>query len=883
MRRLRATLVRFLSLFERDRLDRELAAELESHLAMHIEDNLRGGMTATEARRQALLKLGGLAQVTERYRERRGLPVLENLLRDLGFSARMLRRNPGFATVAVLTLGLGIGVNTAIFSVVNAVILRPLPFPEPERLVLVWATNTERGDTEDVATYPDFADWRAQSRSFEQMAAFTTRPMTIAGDDQTELVRAVQATPGFFETLGFAPVLGRTFSPEEGEPGTAPVAVLSDGAWKRFFGGRSDVLGRTIRANETAYTIIGVMAPDFRVSFSPGPPEQIYVPLARDPSRGHGFLRVLGRLRPRVHRPVAQAEMDVITAGLARQYPDTNQAVGARIVPLAEALVGKVGTGLTILLGVVTVVLLIACTNVASLLLARSASRQKELALRAALGASRPRLLQQMITESTLLSVAGGAFGLLLASWTAPLLARLLARSFDIPRIESTSTDGWVLGFTLLLSLATGLLFGTVFAPVTSSANLDQSLRESGRTATGGPRGRRLRGTLVVIETALALVLLTGAGVLLKHFWTLRATAPGFEPENVLTASFALPERLSGEPARWRFFEEILARAETLPGARSAALVSSLPLGQGWDSLQFRIAGRPDPAPDQAFSANFNIVSPGYFRTMGIPIRAGRELTRQDAAGAPGVIVINETAARRFWPGENPVGQSILLPGDGDSEVQLTVVGVAGDVRQMGLGKEPRPEVFLNSQQPSPSWSWLTLVVRTSTDPALIAGSVKGLARSIDRDVPIAEVRTLEEVLALSVAEPRIYTLLVGLFAALALALAAVGLYGVVSYTVSQRTSEMGIRLALGADRGGVVRLVLREGLALALAGASIGLLASLAVARLFARWMPGTQPSDPLTLAAVSALLIGVALAATWVPARRASQVDPTIALRWE
>ena len=882
MRRLRATFVRFFSLFERDRLDRELAAELESHLAMHIEDNLRGGMTATEARRQALLKLGGVAQVTERYRERRGLPVLENLLRDLGFSARMLRRNPGFAAVAVLTLGLGIGVNTAIFSVVNAVILRPLPFPDPARLVLIWATNTESGDTEDVATYPDFADWRARSRSFEQMAAFTTRGMTIAGGDQTELVRAVQATPGFFETLGVAPALGRTFRPEENEPGAAQVAVLSDGGWKQFFGGRTDVLGKTIRANETMYTIIGVMAPDFRVSFSPGPPEQIYVPLVRDPSRGHGFLRVLGRLRPRIDRPEAQAEMDVITAGLARQYPDTNQAVGARIVPLGEALVGQVRTGLTILLGVVTLVLLIACTNVASLLLARSASRQKELALRAALGASRARLLQQMITESTLLSVIGGAFGLLLASWTAPLLARMLARSFDIPRIESTSTDGWVLGFTLLLSLATGLLFGTVFAPVTASANLDQSLRESGRTATGGPRGRRLRGGLVVIETALALVLLTGAGVLLKHFWTLRATAPGFEPENVLTASFALPDRLSGEPARWRFFEEILERAEALPGARSAALVSSLPLGQGWDSLQFHIPGRPDPAPDEGFSANFNIVSPGYFRTMGIPIRAGRELTWQDAAGAPGVIVINEAAARKFWPGENPVGKMIALPGDG-SETLLTVAGVAGDVRQMGLGREPRPEIFLNSQQPAPSWSWLTLVIRTSTDPALVAGPVKGLARSVDRDVPIAEVRTLEEVLALSVAEPRIYTLLVGLFAALALALAGVGLYGVVSYTVSQRTSEMGIRLALGADRGGVVRLVLREGLALALAGASIGLLASLAVARLFARWMPGTQPSDPLTLAAVSALLIGVALTATWVPARRASRVDPTIALRWE
>lgn len=886
MRRMRATLVRLASLFGRDRLDRELAAELESHLAMHIDDNLRSGMTAGEARRQALLKLGGVTQVTQRYRERRGLPLLENLVRDLRFAVRMLRRNPGFTAVAVATLALGIGVNTAIFSVVNAVILRPLPFPEPARLVLIWATNMETGRTEDVASYPDFADWQARSRSFERLAAFTTRGMTIASRDQTELVRAVQATPGFFETLGMAPALGRTFRPDEGEPGAARVALLSDSAWKRFFGGRPEVLGQTVRANEEVYTIVGVMAPDFRLSFSAGQPEQIYVPLVRDPSRSHGFLRVIGRLRPEARRPAAQAEMDVITAGLARQYPSTNQGSGARIVPLAEALVGQARTGLAILLGVVTLVLLIACTNVASLLLARSASRQKELSLRAALGASRERLLQQMVTESILLSLAGGALGLLLAGGTARLLARLLAQNFEIPRIESTSVDGWVLGFTLLLSLATGLLFGVVFAPVTAASSLDQSLRESGRTATGGVRGRRLRRALVVIEIALALVLLAGAGVLLRHLWELRATPPGFEPENVLTASLSLPEKKFAEaPARWRFFEEIQTRAATLPGARSAALVSSLPLGNGWDSLQFHIVGRPDPVPDGGFGANFNIVSPGYFRTMGIPVRAGRELTPQDTAGAPAVIVINETAARRFWPGENPVGQRIVLPDAGadGSDALLTVVGVTGDVRQMGLGSEPQPEIYLNYLQPAPAWPWLCLVVRTSADPATLAGAVKRLARSIDRDVPLSEVRTLEEVLAASVAEPRVYTLLVGLFAALALTLAAVGLYGVVSYTVTQRTPEMGVRLALGADRASVVRLVLRQGLGLALTGAAIGLPASLAVTRLLAHWMPGTQPGDPLTHAAVVALLIAVALAATWVPARRASRVDPTVALRWD
>ena len=532
VRSLRASLVRLASLFQRDRLDRELAAELESHLAMQVEDNLRAGMTAGEARRQALLKLGGMAQAEERYRDRRGIPVLEHLGRDLLFGARMLRRNPGFTTVAVLTLGLGIGANTAIFSVFNAVLLRPLPFPRSGDLVLVWATNAETGDTEDVTSYPNFEDWQERSRSFERLAAFTTRGMTLSGGEQTERVDAVQVTPGFFETLGVSPALGRTFRPGEE---ASKVAVLSDGAWKRSFGGRRDVLGRTMRANEEVYTIVGVMPPGFR--FSPASPEQLYVPLVRDPDRNHGFVRVLGRLRPGVRIRSAQAEMDVVTAGIARQYPRTNEGVGARIVPLVQALVGSVRNGLSILLGVVTLVLLIACTNVANLMLARSASRQRELALRTALGAGRVRLLQQLLTESTALALAGGALGLLLAGWTAKLLARLLARDFPIPRIESTSVDGWVLGFALFLSLAAGLFFGALFAPAAASRNLDESLRESGRTVGGGGglRGRRLRSFLVVTEIALALVLLAGAGLLLKNLWVMRGTAPGFEPANVLT------------------------------------------------------------------------------------------------------------------------------------------------------------------------------------------------------------------------------------------------------------------------------------------------------------------------------------------------------------
>jgi len=883
MRRLRATLLRLAAMFQRDRLDQELAAELASHLAMHIDDNVRAGMSATEARRQALLKLGGVAQVEERCRERRGIPLLENLIRDLRFAARTLRRSPGFTAVALLTLALGIGANTAIFSIVNAVILRPLPFPQASRLVLIFATSTENGTTEDVSSYPDFADWQARSRSFERTAAFTNRGMTLVGTEQTEIVEAVQGTPGFFEVLGVKPALGRTFLPGEEEPGSPRVAVLGDGAWKRTFGGRSDVLGQMIRANEETYTIVGVLPPDTRVSFSPGPPEQIYVPLVRDPNRNHGFLHVVGRLRAGVPLSAAQAEMDVITSGLAREHPKSNKGVGAHVVPLVDALVGHVRTGLVILLGVVTLVLLIACTNVASLMLARSASRQKELALRAALGASRARLLQQSMAESTALAVAGGALGLLLANWTAHLLVRLLAH-FPIPRLESTGMDGWVLGFAFVLSLATGLLFGAVFAPVTAASNLHEDLREAGRTAGGSIRGRRLRASLVVTETALALVLLAAAGLLLKHLLTLRSTAPGFTAAHALAAELKLPASKATNPIeRSNFLAALLERAQALPGVRSAALVADLPMGGGSDSLGFHIAGRPDPTPKPYFSANFNIASPGYFETMAIPLRAGREFAPRDAGSAPGVIVVNETAARTFWPGESPLGKAILLPDDGKPSRMLTVVGVAADVRQRSLGSAPQPEIFLDCMQPTPPWAWLVLVVRTIPEPGTLAGAVTRLTHSVDRDVPIDQVHTLDEVLSASLAQPRMYTLLIGAFAALALLLAAVGLYGVVSYTVTQRTPEMGIRMALGAERRAVVRLVLRQGLSLTLAGTAIGLLATAAVAKLLVRLMPDMRPGDPLTLSLVAALLIGASLAATYLPARRASRVDPTVALRYD
>ena len=876
--------------FHRSRWDEERAHELQAHLEIETDENIARGMSPEEARDAARRKLGNRTQIREEIYRMNSIGFLETLWQDMRFGIRTLSKSPGFTAVAVLTLALGIGANTAIFSVVNAVLLRPLPFPNSSRLVMLWATSAQTGAMEDVASYPDFVDWKAQSKSFEGLAALTLRTMILTGGDRAEIVEGIRAAPGFFETLEVQPALGRAFRSEEQEEGASHVAILSDSFWKERFAGRSDVLGQTIRVNagadEQAYTVIGVMPPGFKLS--PGGHEQIFLPLVEDPNRSHGFLLVMGRLRPHVSISQAQAEMNIIARRLAEQYPNFDKGVGVNIVPFLDALVGGARIGLLIFLGVVTLVLLIACTNVANLMLARSASRQKEIAVRAALGAGRPRLIQQLLTESATLALAGGALGLLLAIGLAPLLVRLISKNSPIPRLQNTHTDAWVLGFALVLSLLTGLVFGVVPALAAASPDLNDSLRESGRTATGGVTGRRARNILVVTEIALALVLLASAGLLLKSLLVMRSTAPGFRAENLLTVDFWLPQsRFAKTTQRLAFFRDVLGRVQTLPGVSSAALVADLPLGGGEDGLGFHIVGRPDPSPGHSFSAGFNIASPGYFRTMEIPVHAGREFTAADGPGTPGVIVINETAARRFWPGENPIGRQITMPVDSDfannTPSVLIVVGVTGDVRHMGLGTEPRAEIFLDDMQPTPAWPWLVLIARTTVDPMALAGTIKGIATSVDPHVPVAQMRTMDDVLSASLAQPRIYTLLLGVFATLALALAAIGLYGVVSYSVAQRTHEMGIRMALGAAPGDVLRLVLRQGLLLATIGIAIGLVGALAATRLLTHLIPSVHPGDPLTLAVVSVLLMGIALAASYLPARRATQVDPVVALRHE
>jgi putative ABC transport system permease protein len=895
MRTLRAWLFRTAALFRHGRAGEAFDVELDSHLQLHVDDNLRAGMTPDAARRDAILKLGGVTQTLERYRERQRPPFVDALRQDLTYAVRTLGRSPGFASTAVLTLALGIGANTAIFSVVNAVLLRPLPYPDPDRLVMVFATNTKTGDTTDVASYPDYLDW-AQAGSLERLGAFAGRNVTITGSGEAEYVFALRVSSTLFDTLGVRPALGRGIRADEEQAGSSHVVVLSDAYWKSRYAGAADALGRTVRINEELFTIVGVMPPGVRISQRGN--EQFYVPLVADSNRNHGFLEVVGRLRRGATRRQAHAEVNVIAERIAGAFPKSNATVRANVMPLADALAVNVHTGLLVLVGVVALVLLIACTNVASLMLARATARQRELSVRAALGAGRARIVRQLLTESMLLAAGGGAAGLVVGAWTARALAAMLATQLPrgIPRVETTGIDAWVLGFTIILSLVTGIVFGVAPAVAASAHDLHATLREDGRS-TSGRRAPLLRRGLVVLETALALVLLAGAGVLLKSLWAMQTVPRGFESDHVLAVDLWLPQpRFARLADRARFFTDTLDRLRSTPGVRSAGFVADLPLNGGSDGLGFHIVGRPDPEPAKSFTAGFNVASAGYFETMRIAVRSGRVFSDDDRSDSPGVVVVNETAARRLWPNESPIGHSIAMPveseqpdehertnGELKSVVTLMVVGVVADVRDINLSKPARPEFYLESRQARLAWPWLVLAVRTTADPETLTATVREIVKSTDANVPILKFSSMDGIVSRSIAEPRAYTILLSAFAGLALTLAAIGLYGLISFSVSQRTHEIGVRVALGAARGEILRLVLAQGLHFALLGTAIGLVAAWGATRVLVGLVGGVEATDPISFALVSALLIVVAIAATWLPARRAARVDPVIALRSE
>ena len=881
-------LYRLRALFRRNSVEADMDAELRFHLEREALRNRAAGMAPDEAHRQAQLRLGGLEQIKEECRDSRGVSLLDALVQDVRYGVRVLVKNPGFTVVVVLTLALGIGANSAIFSIVNAVLLRPLPFRDPDRLVMVWTTDAPRHRFEDVGSYLDFADRQAQAKSFAQIGAFAPRTVTLHAGSQVEMAEGVAYTSGFLRLLGVQPAIGRGLEWTGQQP--PHEVILSDVFWRTRLAARPDIIGQTLPISsplygsvEQPFTIVGVMPPGFQLVPN-HEAETVYFPLPPDPDRGHGFLYTLGRLRPDVSISQAQSEMQVITERLAKAYPKYDAGEGANVVPLLDGIVRQARSGLLVLLGVVTLVLLIACANVANLLLARITARRKEFAARAALGASRRRLLQQLLTESVVLSLLGGALGVLLANWAAKGLVAALTANFNLARLENTHTDASVLLFSLVISVAAGTLFGLVPGFSAASTNLNDSLREAGRTATRGVHGRRTRTALVITETALALILLAGAGLLMKSLLAMRNTPSGVQAQNLLAVDFWLPPHQTAAFAqRSVWMPAVVARVQQVPGVVSVAMVADLPMGGGSDGFSFHIVGRPDPAPDKPFESGFNTASAGYFRTMGIPVIAGREFTDQDGASTTPVIVINQTAARIFWPGENPLSKEIELKGDLPKAKVFTVVGVTADVHQEGLATAPTPEIFLNYQQPTPEWSWTVMVVRTTGDPTALQGLIRDAAASVNRDVPITRMRSMEQVLSGSMAEPRVYTALLGTFALLALVLAAIGLYGVVSYTVTQRTHEMGVRMALGASRSQVLGMVLRDGLGLALGGLLIGFVGALAATRVLTHLVRSVRPGDPLTMLLVSGLLMLVALLASYLPARRATRVNPVIALRHE
>ncbi len=819
---------------------------------------------------------------------------METLWQDLRYSARMLVKNPGFTLIAVITLALGIGATTAIFSVVNGVLLRPLDYHDPQQIV----TLLHKGRSP--VSPANFMDLRASSQSFELMAAAEAWGGTLASDDRPEAVSGLRMGDGLFDLLGVQPLLGRTLRAEDFEPGKDHVLVLSHKLWQRAFGGDPSVVGRPLALSGEPYTVVGVMPPQFQFPPFWSTRAELWAPLDlsnRATSRGGNSLRVFARLKPGASRTQAQAEIDAINIQLAHAYPDQNTGLDIRVDPLNEKVVGNVRPALLILSGAVGFVLLIACANVACLLLARAATRQKETAVRVALGATRRRILRQLLTESLLLSLCGAAVGILVAEWGVELLTALLSgnsSSFSVrlPRLNEVKIDAGTLGFTFTVSLVTSVLFGLAPALSASKPDLNQVLKESGRGTTGGRR--RLRETLVVAELALALVMLIGAGLLMTSFVRLQSVDPGFNPQKLLTmtTSLAGASQYVG-PAREAFYQQLTDRLTALPGVESASAVNHLPLaGDVWGTT-LAIEGRPLAAPGESIVAAFRVSRPDYFRTMGIQLSAGRDFTQRDTPEAPGVVILNETLARRYWPAEDPLGKRITLDdprGTTKTPEWLTIVGMVKDVKQESWTDAPSNEIYLPFQQSGGFYSGvarqftsMTIVVRTTVEPRGLAAAVQDTVRTFDRAMPVSNVMSMEQVIADALWQPRFNLQLIGLFAGLALVLAAIGLYGVMSYSVAQRTHEVGLRMALGAQRADVITLVLRQGMKLTVVGVALGLFASVALTRLMANLLFGVSATDPRVFGVIALILVGVALLACIVPAHRATRVDPMVALKYE
>jgi len=876
----------------RRRQDAELDEELASHLRMAIADRVARGESPEVARQAARLEMGNLPLIKEVTRDTWGWTTVEQVLQDVRYACRTLRKSPGFTLVAIITLALGIGANTAMFSVINAVLLRPLPFPHPERLAAVSETDLRGGPTirSTSVSWPNFFDWRSRAQGFESMSAYRDADFTLTSGTRSLHLDGAVVSSEFFSTLGVQPVLGRGFQLEEERAGV-DVAVISDQLWRSQFDADPGVIGRGIRLNGRRFTIVGVTPARFRFPVS-APSALLWVTLAYDArtespddepittQRGAHFLKVIGRLRPQTAIASAQSELDVIAAAIARDFPGDQARRGVRVQPQLETLVGERRQPLLLLFAAVGCVLLIACVNLANLLLARGAGRQRELSVRAALGASRRRVVSQLLTESVVLSAAGTVCGLALATWWLAVLVRL--SPVQLRGLDEASIDGAVLGFTVLVAVGSAVAFGMIPALQAARTNLAAGLQATMRVSAGRSQ-QRIRAGLVVAETAIGVMLLIAAGLLLRNFNRLLHTSPGFDPQNVVTARFRLPDARYSYPKQIGFYEELLPDLAAVPGVQAVAATAPLPLSGSRYSLRVDLVASA-PVAD-APSASFGMVSPGYFHAMRVPFVRGRDFSVADSDAAPRVAVVNDSFARTYFPGQDPIGQRIR-PGLSTTEKETPwreIVGVVADIKHGALTEADQPAFFIPFAQGliSP----LYLIVRTAGDPAGqgIAEDIrKALARK-DPELALYDVKPLDAYLATSVASERFETLLLAVFAGLGLTLTAVGLYGVVAYGVAQRTREFGIRLALGARSGEVLGMVVRSGLALAGIGLAVGVVMAALVTRLLATALHGIDPLDPVTFGAVAAVLFVVAMVASYVPARRATRVDPISALRTE
>ena len=876
------------ALRQREMVLNDIDREMRLHLELQVEANIKAGMSPQEARQKAMRSFGNVNRAVDAAYDVKGGGLFETLTQDVRYGARMLAKHKAFTSVAVVTLALGIGANTAIFSVVNELLLRPLPYRNAEQIVMLWEVSPH-GRHQNTASRANFRRWREQSTSYESIAAFSDQRFNLTGDSEPEELSVQLATPEIFNVLGVDPLLGRTFLPEDAEPTKPPVAVLSYGLWQRRFGGQRDIVGRDLMLNGEKFAVIGVMPPSFQFHIKSrsgtGRPAELWsilpMPVGPGANERGRFLSVVGRLKDGVSADQAAAELRTIAARLSDEAPEFNKNFSAEVLPLRDQFFGSVRRPLWLMLGAVGFVLLIACANVANLLLSLATSREKEIAVRAALGARRFRIVRQLLTESLLLALLGSVLGLVFAYLGIKLLVLISPR--DLVSLQGVGLNLTVLGWTLVVSMLTGIVFGLAPALHVSRLNLNDSLKEGGKSESAQASGsRRLRSALVVSEIALAVVLLASAGLLIRSFIRLQQVDRGFETDNMLTMVLRVPDTRYREDVQFvNFFSQVLERTRHLPTVRSAGMVNFLPLYGGLgSSTGFKIDGRPEPPPGQGPSTDVRVADAGYFQTMGIPLLRGRNFSDSEQREPKHVILINEALARKHFPDEDPIGRRLDVAMF-DKPQPAEIIGVVGNVRYDSLIDDSPPAVYF--PHPDLTYSFMTLVIRTDGEPTSIAPAVQREIRALDPNQPVSDVRTMNQVMSEWVSRSRFNTLLLGLFAGLATLLSAVGIFGVMNYSVALRTREIGLRLAVGAQPRQVLLLILRQGLLLTVIGVGLGLAAAFALTRLLSGLLFGVAAVDVTTFTSISLLLILVSLFACYLPARRAMRIDPLSALRYE